>query len=493
MMLELRKTRQFKFVELDMAVAQATTVSDPNYSSSWALPKISAPTAWDSTNGSGITIAILDTGVDPAHPDLLPNLVAGWNVYDNNADTTDVHGHGTMVAGTAAAAANNAKGSAGVAWGAKIMPVRIAAPDGYAYYSTIAQGINWAADHGAKVANVSFAGVSGSSSIQSAADYMRSKGGVVVVAAGNSGGLESIAASNSLLTAAATDSADVRASFSSYGEYVDIASPGVSVFTTTRGGGYSSVSGTSIASPVAAAAAALVMSANNKLAPADVDKALKSTALDLGTAGWDQYYGTGRVDTAKAVAAAKTYATSDTLAPSINITSPTAGSKVVGIVPVDVNYSDNVGVTRVELYVNGSKVVTDDAAPFALAWDTAGKADGAYTLVSKAFDAAGNVGNSASVSVTVSNDTTPPVIVSVNPADGATVSGKKTVSASATDNQSVAKTSLTLDGKEVAIAYGSAVSYNWNTNKAAKGAHSIVVRAWDKGGNTSSKTVTVYK
>lgn len=185
-MRELRKNRRLKYVELDMAVSQAMALNDPAYAGSWALQKIQAPAAWDKANGNGVTIAILDTGVNAAHPDLAANMVAGWNVYDNTADTSDVHGHGTMVAGAAAAAGNNLQGGAGVAWGAKIMPVRISAPDGYAYWSTVAQGIYWAADHGAKVVNVSFNGVSGSSTVQSAAQYLRNKGGVLVVAAGNS-------------------------------------------------------------------------------------------------------------------------------------------------------------------------------------------------------------------------------------------------------------------------------------------------------------------
>jgi subtilisin family serine protease len=490
---ELRKNRKLKYVELDMAVAPAATVSDPSYASSWALPKIQAPTAWDSTSGSGVTIAILDTGIDSAHPDLAPNMVPGWNVYDNNSNTADVHGHGTWVAGVAAMAANNAKGSAGVAWGAKIMPVRIADANAYAYWSTVAQGIYWAADNGAKVVNVSYNGVSGSSTVQSAAQYLRGKGGVVVVAAGNSGGLESIAANDSLLTVAATDQNDVRASFSSYGAYVDLTAPGVSVYTTTVGGGYSNASGTSFSSPVVAATAALMLSANSKLTPADVDSILKTTALDLGTVGFDQYYGTGRVNAAKAVAGAKTTVAADTVAPTVSIASP-LGGKVTGVVPVDVNYSDNVGVTRADFYVNGQLVASDSLAPFAFAWDTAGKADGSYSLSVQAFDAAGNRGTSPSVAVTIGNDITAPTISSFNLVDGMTISPiKQTVSASATDNQSVAKISLVIDGKEVAIAYGSSLSYSWNTRKTAKGAHTVTVRATDNAGNPASKTVTVYK
>lgn len=488
----LKKDRRLKYVELDMALAPSGSVNDPAFSNSWALPKIQAPTAWNTANGGGVTIAILDTGVNGNHPDLAANMVPGRNIFDNNADTSDVHGHGTSVSGAAAMVGNNGTGSAGVAWGAKIMPVRISGPDGYAYYSTIAQGINWAADNGARVANVSY-GVSGSATVQSAANYMRSKGGVVVVAAGNSGVQENIAAHDSMLTVAATNSSDVRASWSSYGQYVDLAAPGVSIYAPTRDGGYASVSGTSFASPITAAAAALMLSANPKLTPADVDAILKSTVLDLGTAGYDMYYGHGRIDAARAVAAAKGSVATDTQAPAIRITSPTGGA-VNAVVPVDLEYSDNVGVTRAELYVNGTRVATDESSPFAFAWDTAAAADGTHTLVARAYDAAGNVGLSSSVTVSVGNDTVAPVISSFSLADGMTVSpSKQPISAAATDNKSVAKISLTIDGKEVAIAYGASISYSWNTRKVASGNHVVTVRAWDAAGNSVGRSVTVNR
>jgi hypothetical protein len=490
----LKNDRRLKYVELDMVVTHAGSVSDPGYGSSWALPKIQAPTAWDTTNGSGVTIAILDTGVDASHPDLAPNLVPGWNVYDNNSDTTDVHGHGTWVAGVVAMAANDGIGSAGVAWGAKIMPVRIADPNAYAYWSTVAQGIYWAADHGAKVVNISYNGVSGSSTVQSAAQYLRSKGGVVVVAAGNSGGLESIAANDSLLSVAATDSNDQRASFSSYGDYVDLAAPGVSIYTTTVGGGYSNASGTSFASPIVAATAALMLSANNKIAPADIDKLLKSTAVDLGASGIDQYFGAGRVNAAAAVSAAiQLTAATDTLAPTVSIASPTGG-RVSGIVPVDINASDNIGVTRAELYVNGQLIATDSQAPFAFAWDTSAKPDGSYSLSVYAYDAAGNRGTSPTVTVTLGNDTTSPTITSSNLTDGMKLSIiKQSINISATDNQSISKISLSLDGKEIALTYGSTMNYSLSTRKITSGTHTLTVRVTDNSGNVTSRTYTVYK
>jgi hypothetical protein len=315
---------------------------------------------------------------------------------------------------------------------------------------------------------------------------------VVVVAAGNSGALESIAANDSMLTVAATDQNDVRASFSSYGPYVDLSAPGVSVYTTTVGGGYSNASGTSFASPVVAATAALMLSANSNLTPADVDRLLTGKSVDLGASGYDPYYGYGRVNAASAVLAAKQTVVADTQVPTVSITSPTGG-RVSGVVPVDINSFDNVGVTRAEFYVNGQLVASDSLAPFAFAWDTAGKADGSYSLSVQAFDAAGNRGTSPSVAVTIGNDSTAPTSAA-NLTDGMTVSPtKQTISVSATDNQSVAKISLVIDGKEMAVAYGGSLSYGWNTRKVARGTHTVTVYITDNSGNVSSRTVTVYR
>jgi hypothetical protein len=236
-----------------------------------------------------------------------------------------------------------------------------------------------------------------------------------------------------------------------------------------------------------------MMSANGRLTPADIDRILKTSAVDLGTAGFDQYYGYGRIDAARAVAAARATVASDTQSPTISITSPTGG-KVAAVVPVDVSYSDNVGATRAELYVNGNKIATDEAGPFAFAWDTSTYGDGTYTLVAKAYDAAGNVGTSPAVSVSIGNDSTAPTVSSFNLTDGMTVSPtKQTISVSATDNQSIAKISLVIDGKEVAISYGGSLSYAWNTRKLARGAHTVTVRITDNAGNITTKTVTVYR
>ena len=116
---------QLKFAELDRRIPADLAVNDPYVGSEWHLPAINATNAWDTSQGAGITIAILDSGVLPTHPDLAPKLVPGWNFYDNNSNTADVFGHGTSVAGAAAAITNNGAGVSGIAGAAKIMPIRV--------------------------------------------------------------------------------------------------------------------------------------------------------------------------------------------------------------------------------------------------------------------------------------------------------------------------------------------------------------------------------
>src|SRR5262245_44371671 len=158
---------EIEFAELDYRYVLASMPNDPYYANEWHLPRVKAPNAWTSTTGSSsVIIAILDTGVDGNHPDLMQKMLPGWNFYDNHSDTSDVYGHGTAVAGTVAASSNNGTGVAALAWGCKILPVRISRPDGYADTSTIANGLIWAADHGARVANISYA-ASGSPTVSS--------------------------------------------------------------------------------------------------------------------------------------------------------------------------------------------------------------------------------------------------------------------------------------------------------------------------------------
>jgi len=500
---KLSRRPELKFAELDRVVPAAMAVNDPYIGSEWHLSKIGAQTAWDSTLGSGVTIAVLDSGVNVNHPDLKDRIVPGYNVYNGNTDVTDVCGHGTAVAGTAAATGNNAAGVAGVAGAASIMPLRIAYSDStgcHAYFSTIATGITYAADHGARVANISYTGIAGSSTILSAARYMNSKGGLVFVSAGNNNIDENVTPDPALIVVSATDANDNKASFSSWGSFVTLSAPGTTIWTTNNALGYSAWQGTSFSAPVSAGVAALMMAARPDLGGNQIGALLNSTAVDLGSAGRDPVFGYGRVDAAAALRATLAYtAPVDTTPPLAAIDAPLANSSVSGLVGVTVNASDNVGVARVDLTVNGAVVATDASAPYSFNWNSAGVANGMANLVAIAYDAAGNAGNSATVAVnvanpttTVSNDTTPPTVAISNPVAG-TVTGNVSVAVNAADNAGASglTTVLMIDGVTKAQGSGGTLGYTWNTRKVSVGPHVLTATARDAAGNTSSTSVTV--
>jgi thermitase len=504
---KLKHNPHFKFAELDMRVPEDATSNDPYLSSQWHLPKIGATTAWDNTLGTGVTIAILDSGVDTKHPDFSGRLVAGYNFVDGNTNVEDVRSHGTKVAGAAAAALNNGLGVASVAGGAKIMPVRVSDSSGYVYWSNMAAGLTWAADRGAKVAVMSFNGVAGSSSVLSAAKYLKDRGGLSFVSAGNDNIDPGYAHTSSMIIVAATTSGDAKASFSNFGDHVHLSAPGSGIYSTNWGQTYASVSGTSFSAPIAGAVAALVMSANPGLTNTQVENILFSTATDLGSAGRDVYFGYGRVDAAAAVAAAlkatstSTAPTADTTKPSVAIAAPLASSTVSGLVPVSVSATDNVGVTKVELRVNGALLASDTSAPYSFSWDSKLAANGMSTLIATAYDAAGNAASSSSVSVNVSNtttvvgDTTPPVVVIKNPLNGSKVGNTVKVSVSATDNggSTALRQSLYINGALVASTTGGSLSYGWNTRRIASGTYKVEARASDAAGNTTVTAVSVYR
>jgi thermitase len=469
----LSNNPHIEYAEKDMLVTPSIFIpDDPRYASQWHLPKIQAPTAWEASTGEGITVAILDSGVESTHPDLVNNLVPGWNVVNNNSDTSPVMYHGTSVAGVVAATSNNATGVASIAWNAMIMPIRITnESNGVASWSNMAEGFLWAADHGADVANLSYGLSSNSSTINNAAQYLRSKGGLAVVAAGNNNLDRGFSDNPYLITVAATTSSDARASYSNFGDNIDVAAPGSSIYTTYINGGYKSVSGTSIATPTTAGVVALIMAANPRLSPDEVEGILEDSAVDLGDAGWDPKFGHGRVNAAAAVQLATGGTPVDSLSPTVTITSPANNARVNGTVSVNVSASDNVGVMRVELFAKGERVGIDSTRPYVFSWNSANVAAGTDVILNAtATDAAGNVGN-ASVSVTV-EDIQPPMV---------TAPSAVTVEATAVLTSVDLGTATAIDNVDGTVA----VSAN-PTGPFAVGEHTVVWSATDSAGNTGS-------
>ncbi len=287
---ELSKVRFLYSTEVNNEVELFALPNDPQYSQLWGMEKIQAPTAWDVTKGSqSVVVAVIDSGVESSHPDLSANMVGGYDFANNDSNPVDDVGHGTHVAGTVGAVGNNSVGVVGVNWNVKIMPLKVCVPSGNsASCDTVAtaQAIQYAADNGAKVINMSLGGRTSCRSgtqYDVAVSYAVSKGVLVVVAAGNGhpttrvaedASLYSPAGCSGVLAVGASTPTDSRASFSNFGSSVGIAAPGTGTISTWIGGGYKSSQGTSMASPHVAGAAALLMSASPSLSASQIKNCL---------------------------------------------------------------------------------------------------------------------------------------------------------------------------------------------------------------------------
>ena len=306
----LRRRPDVETAEVDRPVRIAFTPNDPYYGPyQWNLPKIRAPQAWDVVTGTaGVWIAIVDTGVDYTHPDLVSSrLWLGWDFANSDNNPMDDEGHGTHVAGIAGANTNNNRGVAGVCWGCGLLAVKVLGADGSGLTSWVADGIQYAAYWGAAfgkrtVINLSLGSPDPSSLLADAVAYAQGKGALIVAAAGNDGVNELFypAAYPGVIGVAATDSSDQRASFSNSGSHVDIAAPGVSILST-EWSWYYYKSGTSMATPHVAGVAGLVWTVWCRAPATMILDILLSTARDLGNPGWDPFYGYGRVDAEAAI------------------------------------------------------------------------------------------------------------------------------------------------------------------------------------------------
>jgi len=291
----LRADSRVRYAELDGIVHALRVPNDEYLPTQWSVKKTRAEQAWDLSVGSPqVVVAVLDTGVDPEQPDLRGKLVAGYDYVNNDQDPSDDNGHGTAVAGIVAANSDNHIGVAGYCWACRVMPVKVLGSDGTGFASDLAQGIIWATDHGARVLNLSLGGPLEDPTLTAAAQYAWLHGVLVVAAAGNEGGLtlDYPAALPNVLSVGASDGNDRLYAFSNQDALV--AAPGENS-TTARGGGYVSFLGTSSAAPVVSGIAGLAFSLAPQATPAEVERALESTAVPIpGVA-------TGRVDAYAAV------------------------------------------------------------------------------------------------------------------------------------------------------------------------------------------------
>lgn len=280
--------------------------NDLYYGSQWGLTKVNAPDAWALSRGEGVLIAIPDTGADYNHPDLSGKVRTDIDrdFVNSDDDAMDDEGHGTHVSGIAAAATDNNTGVAGLGWNATILPLKVMDDNGTGRVSWLVSAIYYATDQGARVINMSLGGQSSCpDGVQTAVNYAYSQGVLLVAAAGNDGKNQTVFPANCahVLGVAATTQSDVRASFSNYGDHVSVAAPGTYIHSTCRGGDYCYMQGTSMATPFVAGLAALVYARYPTYSLDQVASAILDNAQDLGSTGWDPYYGCGRIDAFRAL------------------------------------------------------------------------------------------------------------------------------------------------------------------------------------------------
>ncbi len=300
-----RRNPNVAFAEVNgfySAIQETWTPNDPRYGQQWQYPKIKAPEAWAVITGtSSVAIAILDTGIDQSHEDLKAKIVKNVN-FTTSRTVDDKYGHGTHVAGSAAAVTNNGLGVAGTCPNCILYNVKVLGDDGRGAWSWIANGIVWAANNGAKVINLSLGGSSGSSTVENAVNYAWDKGVVLAAAAGNSGSSSPTypAFYDKVIAVAATDQKDNKASFSNWGSWVDVAAPGVSILSTApdhrnriwgSGVKYAYGSGTSMASPHVAGVAGLVWSTGKCATNSCVRSRIEKGADKIAGTGTDWAHG----------------------------------------------------------------------------------------------------------------------------------------------------------------------------------------------------------
>jgi subtilisin family serine protease len=340
---ELLATGEYQYVHPNWICYPIATPNDPLFGSQWHHTMMQSQAAWDLLTGSpSVIVAVTDTGILTTHADLT-NRVPGFNAVDDLAEVDggqmeDVNGHGTHVAGCAAAVGNNGVGVAGVGWNLSVMSIRVSnAAGGGAFLDDITQGARWAVENGARSASSSYTGVEWPG-VETSGEYIRSIGGVYLYAANNSNQNHSGFDHPNVTIVGASDQADVKAGFSSYGRAVDLFAPGVSILSTIRDGGYGYASGTSMATPVANGVVGMIFSANPLLSPEHAEFILLRSCDDWATPGDDELTGWGRTNLLRAVQAA--LASNGPAAPIVQNESATTGTGMTVLFDVLANDFD---------------------------------------------------------------------------------------------------------------------------------------------------------
>jgi subtilisin len=282
--------------------------SQPAQVITWNIERVGATSSWAISTGDPVKVGVIDTGIDLNHPDLQANIKGGYNAINPLKSYNDDNGHGTHVAGIIAAL-NNSIGVVGVGPNIDLYAIKVLNASGSGYLSDVIEGLDWAVKNGMRVVNMSLGTDQDVQSFHDAITKAYNAGVTIVAAAGNSGGAVTYpAAYPEVIAVSATDKSDAIASWSSRGPEVDLAAPGVSIYSTYKGQSYATLSGTSMAAPHVTGAAALIidtkkcdLNLDGVCKPSEVQQRLEQTAIDLGTPGKDNLYGSGLVNVYQAL------------------------------------------------------------------------------------------------------------------------------------------------------------------------------------------------
>ncbi|MBB2941126.1 subtilisin family serine protease [Actinoplanes lutulentus] len=503
---KLRATAGVTYVEEDAVVtADRVTPNDPEWSGQTELPQITLPDAWSSTTGSGLTVAVVDTGVT-SFDDIAGRVLSGYDFVNKDTNAVDDEGHGTSVASLIAAQGNNGKGMAGTCWSCKILPVKVLDANGSGYQSTVASGIIYAADKGAKIINASLGGTANVAALRDAVAYAQRKGSLVIASAGNDAVSTPHypAAYPGVIGVGGTDESsdwyfnvDIIDGYyfyygSNYGpSWVDVAAPWCTIAANLAGFGNSTTAddyrsdfcGTSASAPLVSGVLALMKSKAPKASNTALVNSLTRTARPTETTGFSQY---GEIRAARAVTSI------DTTAPRIAGSSPAQNKRFRGAITVTaggVSDSGGSGLSHAILYANGKQVGRDNTAPYSLRYNS-GKANGNVNLQWRVFDKAGNYG--VYNRRVIADNKAPAVKITSAPKNGKKVKGTVTVKVAASDASGIARVELYINGKLVKKDASKPYTFKIKVSKYGKKLK-IKIRAVDKVGNTRTTATRTWK
>ncbi len=307
--------KNFSLDKQSKIFSASTFFNDPDIKLQYALESVEAEKAWKINEGNqSVIVAVTDTGADLNHPDLKDNLVQGFTAINGTTSPNDDNGHGTHVSGIISAISNNQKGGVGLAPKCKVMPIKVLAASGQGNDSDIAEGIVWAVDHGAKIINMSLGGPEEGKTLENAMKYAYNSNVLVVAAMGNNGKkIKNYPASyKNIIAVGATNEKNQIASFSNFGDWISVSSPGFKIYSTFPSykvdlsklgltANYTVLSGTSMSTPYVSALAALVWSKNLNMSRADVRKKIEKNSFDLDKKGFDELSGFGLISAYKSL------------------------------------------------------------------------------------------------------------------------------------------------------------------------------------------------